>query len=441
MRFGSSSSVEATFSEAFEPLFHPARYKVFYGGRGSGKSWAVARALLVQAASRKLRILCTREFQSSIQESVHKLLSDQIAALGLSAQYQILQNTIRGLNGSEFIFEGVRSNVDKIKSMEGIDICWVEEADKVREASWSVLIPTVRKEGSEIWITFNPFLKTDSTWQRFVATPPPSAVVKKVSHRDNPWFPEELRAELEHLKEVDYDEYRHVWEGEFKAFTTGAVFGTQLKAAREEGRIRPHLPIPSSCEVHTTWDLGKSDATAIWFFCQVGPERRFIDYLEGRQLEIGDYAKLVKGRGHNLGRHYMPHDVDHDILGFGNRNRRRMFEDAGIKPITVVPRIRAIQEGIEIVRSQFSTYWFDSERCEEGLERLQAYRYEMSDRTLDFRPEPLHDASSHAADALRQQAQAFRAADPWQKDNLSERRIKAIDKWRSGHGDSASWMV
>jgi phage terminase large subunit len=427
------------FAEAFEPLFLPARYKIYYGGRGSGKSWAFARALLVIASKKKVRVLCTRELQSSIQESVHRLLSDQIAAMGLQSRFEIQQTTIKGKNGSEFIFEGVRSNVDKIKSMEGIDICWVEEADKVREASWAVLIPTIRAEGSEIWVSFNPYLRTDATWQRFVEFQPPNSVVRKVSWRDNPWFPSELQAELEHLKAVNYEEYLHVWEGEFKSFADGAVFGKQLKDAREQGRIRAHLPLPKSVEIHTTWDLGKSDSTAVWFFARVGPEVRFVDYLEGRGEDIDYYAKAVKAKGYNTGKHYMPHDVDHEILGLGSRNRRQMFEDAGIKPIVVVPRIAHLNEGIEIVRSQFPTYWFDAEKCERGIECLQNYRYEENARTLDWKPEPLHDWSSHAADALRQQAQANGGISRWGVVmNKDPTRREKKNPW---HQQSANWMV
>lgn len=370
---------------------------------------------------------------------MHRLLSDQITALGLSGAYEILQTMIRGKNGSEFIFEGVRSNVDKIKSMEGIDICWVEEADKVREASWSVLIPTIRQDGSEIWVSFNPYLRSDSTWQRFVEHQPPGAIVRKVSWRDNPWFPAELQAELDHLKAVNYEEYLHVWEGEFKSFADGAVYGKQLREAREAGRIRTALPVQKSCEVHTCWDLGKGDSTAIWFFQRVGPEVRFIDYIEGRGEEIEYYARAVKDKGYNLGKHYMPHDVEHDILGLGGRSRRTMFEDSGIKPIVVVPRIRHLHEGIEMVRAQFSSYWFDSEKCERGIECLQNYRYEERPKTVDYSPEPLHDWSSHAADALRQQAQADGGHSRWPgivKPEPSRREKK--NPW---HNQNAGWMV
>mgnify|MGYP000095936013 FL=1 len=157
---------KAEFPLKLECLFKPSRYKVLYGGRGGAKSWGVARALLIKAAQNPLRVLCAREFQTSIKDSVHKLLCDQIEALGLGTFYEITQTSIRGKNGSEFSFVGLKNNVANVKSYEGVDICWVEEAQTTSRMSWNVLIPTIRKEKSEIWITFNPELETDETYQR-----------------------------------------------------------------------------------------------------------------------------------------------------------------------------------------------------------------------------------------------------------------------------------
>ena len=166
-------NVQAKFPDALSFLFQPSRYKVAYGGRGAAKSWAMARALIIKGAEKQIRVLCAREFQSSIQDSVHKLLSDQILALGLEAFYVIEKSTIKGLNGTTFGFEGIRNNVKELKSYEGADICWAEEAANVSKSSWEVLIPTIRREGSEIWISFNPELDTDETYKRFVLKPPP----------------------------------------------------------------------------------------------------------------------------------------------------------------------------------------------------------------------------------------------------------------------------
>ena len=157
------TNLKVEIPEVFQELEHPHRYKVYYGGRGGGKSWAVARVLVVRAMQKKIRVLCAREFQSSIADSVHKLLAEQIETIGLSPFYTIQKATITNRTGSEFIFKGIRQNPIEIKSTEGIDICWVEEAQSVSADSWDILIPTVRKEGSEIWLTFNPGLPDDAT--------------------------------------------------------------------------------------------------------------------------------------------------------------------------------------------------------------------------------------------------------------------------------------
>src|SRR6185437_15618646 len=163
----SAHQIEANFPEKLSYLFKPKRYKVAYGGRGGAKSWGFARALLILGAQKPLRILCTRETQKSIGDSVHKLLDDQIKLLGLEKFYEVQKSAIIGANGTEFIFAGIRQNVHNLKSYEACDICWVEEAQTVSKSSWDVLVPTIRKEGSEIWVSFNPDLETDETYQRF----------------------------------------------------------------------------------------------------------------------------------------------------------------------------------------------------------------------------------------------------------------------------------
>ncbi|TJZ75591.1 PBSX family phage terminase large subunit [Chitiniphilus eburneus] len=216
--------IDLRFAPKFKPLFRPARYKVFYGGRGGGKSWEIARALVLIASSRKVRILCAREIQNTIKDSVHKLLKDQIEALGLTPWFTITDTSIRSSVGSEFIFKGLRYDVQGVKSTEGVDICWVEEAQTVSTDSWDVLIPTIRKEASEIWISFNPHEESDPTYQRFVLNPPDDAVVVEVNYCDNPWFPDVLRKEMEYCKRVDYEAYEHIWLGKPKKITAAVIF-------------------------------------------------------------------------------------------------------------------------------------------------------------------------------------------------------------------------
>ena len=208
----------------FDFLLGPGRYKVAWGGRGSAKSWSVARVLLGMAATAPLRILCAREFQSSIADSVHRLLADQIDALGLTDQFDVLQHEITSRCGSLFIFRGMHVNPRNIRSLEGTDICWVEEADTFTNESWENLIPTIREPGSQIWVTFNPRREEDPTYQRFIKSPPPDAVVRQVNWRDNPYFPAELAAERDYLASVDPEAYAHIWEGECQVHGEAQVF-------------------------------------------------------------------------------------------------------------------------------------------------------------------------------------------------------------------------
>lgn len=200
-------------SDPFADLYEPHRYKVYYGGRGSGKSWAVARALIAISDFSKVRVLCCREIQNSIRDSSYQVLKDIAERMGLADRFWFKESEIEHLaTGSKFIFSGLLRNENSIRSKEGIDICWVEEASSVSQKSWDVLTPTIRKPGSEIWLTFNP-LTTDDPTNRFLENPPLDAVVHKVNYLENPFFPETLRSEMEWDKKNDYEKYLHVWEG------------------------------------------------------------------------------------------------------------------------------------------------------------------------------------------------------------------------------------
>lgn len=205
-------------------LFRPHRYKCLYGGRGSGKSYAVADTLLLIGYQKPCRILCAREFQNSLSESVLFLLAERIEALGLSAFYEVQRETIIGKNGTAFIFKGVRNNVQSIKSMAGITHLWLEEAQTVSKMSWDVLIPTIREPGSEIWVTFNPYRREDPTYELLVTNPPPDSYVRLVNWRDNPHWPETLEAERQRLQAKDPNLYAHVYEGECLEITDAQVF-------------------------------------------------------------------------------------------------------------------------------------------------------------------------------------------------------------------------
>jgi PBSX family phage terminase large subunit len=215
-------------------LANASRYKIIHGGRGSGKSWGVARALLMRGAERPLRILCTRELQNSIAESVHRLLADQAGELGLGGFYAVQEAKIVGLNGTEFFFTGLRHNISKIKSYERFDIAWVEEAQAISERSFSILIPTIRRTGSEIWLTLNPDLEEDYVYRHFIVSKVPGSIVQRLNWSDNPWFPDELRAEKDHLKACDTDAYLNVWEGQCRTRVAGALWTKERFDAKRE---------------------------------------------------------------------------------------------------------------------------------------------------------------------------------------------------------------
>lgn len=398
------------FPEKLMFLFHPARYKVAHGGRGGAKSWGFARALLMQGASRKLRILCAREIQNSIAESVHKLLKDQIEAMGMEADYEVQNNIIRGKNGTEIIFEGLRHNIQKIKSMEGIDIGWVEEAQTVSKTSWDVLIPTIRKTGSEIWVSFNPELESDETYKRMVLNPPPGAVVVRVNWMDNPWFPDELRVEKDHLRGHDYDSYLTVWEGHCRHTLDGAIYAAELRRAMEQGRICS-VPYDPSKPVHTFWDLGWRDLTSIWFAQSSGFQYRVIDFHQDSQRTVAHYLKVLQDRGYVYGWDYLPHDAESGTLASEGRGVDQLMRAAG-RRVRIVPRVPRKMIGINAARTIFDMCVFDEARCADGLQSLRRYRYEVNKETGQMSREPMHDENSHAADGFQTLALSIRGDSP-----------------------------
>lgn len=382
-------------------LFEPHRYKVAHGGRGGTKSWGFARALLTKGTIKPIRVLCARELQKSLKESVHSLLVQQADMLGMGQFYTATESVIRGANGTEFLFEGIWRNVDSIKSMEGIDICWVEEAEKVTDESWSVLIPTIRKPGSEIWVTFNPSDDHDPAWQRFVVSPPPDCVTVEINWSDNPWITPELIAEKDHLKATDYEKYLHVWEGKFLRFKDGSIYRDQLLQAEDQGRITS-VPVEPTVPIFCVFDLGMNDATAIWFIQVVGLEVRIVDYYESSGESLNHYANEIDKRsktwGVRVGDLILPHDAKVRELGTG-KSRMEVLQSLGFS-CRVAPNI-PLADGIEATKQLIKRCWFDAVRCEPGLHCLRNYEREYNEDRRVYYDRPLHNWASHAADALR----------------------------------------
>ena len=399
----SGFTAAAEFPHKIEGLFEPHRYKILYGGRGSAKSWSVARYLLIDGAQNKKRTLCGREFQNSIRDSVHQSLADQIVMMGMQDKYSVEQARIYGSNGSEFTFAGLRHNIDNIKSAEGLDRVWIEEAATASKQTWSKLIPTIRKEGSEIIATFNPELDTDETYKRFILNTPPDAWVQKLTWRDNPWLSKVLRDEKDYLRDTDPDAYLTVWEGHCRQTLDGAIYAKEMRSATLDERITK-VPYDRSKPVHTFWDLGRRDYTAIWFAQVVGFEFRCLSYYQNRGFALDHYLKELQSRGYVYGDCWLPHDAENELLA-SQRTIAQQMREAGFT-VKITPKI-AVVDGINAARTIFPNVWFDSDGCADGLNCLRRYRYDV-DENGQFSRQPLHDEASDGADGFRYLAVSLR---------------------------------
>lgn len=394
--------VTAKFPDKLQELFRPHRYKVLHGGRGSGKSWAVARALLILAASKPLRVLCTREIQDSIRDSVHRLLCDQIKALGLGAVYDITRDEIRHRNGSLFVFSGLAQHtVESIKSFEGVDLAWIEEAQTVSKRSWDVLTPTIRRPGSEIWMTLNPHLETDETYTRFVSSPPETAWVQALNWRDNPWFPSVLDQERRDCKVRDPESYDNIWEGVPLRVAEGAIYAAEVEAMYAEGRVRA-VPYDPVLQVDTVWDLGWNDQMTIGLFQRSGSELRCIGYIEDSHHTLDWYVRELEKLPYRWGKDFLPHDGRARDFKTGKSTQELL---SGMGRTVEVLEVMSIEEGIRAARTVFPRVYVDSAKCERLLECLKRYRRQVNRKTNEPMA-PLHDEYSHGADMWRYAAQA-----------------------------------
>ncbi len=391
--------IESTirFPKKLEFLFSPYRYKVAHGGRGSGKSWSFARALLVQGTQQKLRIGCFREVQKSIKDSVHRLLSDQIQSMGLGAFYEVLETEIRGKNGTNFLFSGLSSQtVESIKSFEGLDIAWCEEAQSIRKRSWDVLTPTIRKPNSEIWISFNPELDTDETYTRFVLEPPPNSFVAAVNYNDNEWFPEVLEQERLHCQATNKEDYGQIWEGQCRLAVSGAIYAREVSEAIIGGRVC-NVPYDPTLKVHTIWDLGWNDSMSIILVQRLRSEIRIIDYIEDDHKTLDWYATELQNKRLNWGYDYLPHDGATKDFKTG-KSTAELLKAFGRK-VKMTPNI-GIENGIKAARMMFSQVYFDKVKTVRLVECLKRYRRAISLATNEAGA-PVHDEFSHGADDFR----------------------------------------
>ena len=256
-------SVDIHIPEKLLGLWEPKRFKVAHGGRGSGKSHSIAQVLLAKGLQAPKRILCVREIQKSLKESSMQVLKDYVERLGISPYYDAsLKTEIVGTNGTTFAFSGLQDHTaDSIKSYEGVDIVWVEEAQSVSANSWNILIPTIRKEGSEIWMSMNPTLEDDYAYERFILGNDPDAWVTEVNWRDNPWFNKEMNTERLKTRSMNEDLYQHVWEGKCRSIA-GFLFKREW--------MRPYERLPKDLNIYMSGDFavtqsgGDFTELAVW---------------------------------------------------------------------------------------------------------------------------------------------------------------------------------
>lgn len=379
-------------------LTKKARYKGAKGGRGSAKSWSFARALLIKGTTQKLRILCAREVQKSIKQSVHKLLKDQIEALGLGSFYQVFDTEIRGKNGTEFAFSGLAEHtVESVKSFEGVDIVWVEEAQTVSKRSWAVLIPTIRKDGSEIWISFNPELDSDETYDRFITNQPEDAIIVDMNYMDNPWFPEALEKERLHAKlTLPAAEYSNIWEGKCMPAVVGAIYYAEVAQAEEEKRLC-NVAYDPMLKVHVIFDLGWNDAMSISLVQRHAGELRIIENIEDSHKTLDHYSDELKKKNYNWGFVYLPHDGRNKDYKTG-KSAEEIMQSFGWQ-VRITPSM-SVEDGIRLTRMTFRRMYFDKMNTGRLFQCAKRYRRQINQQTREAGA-PLHDEWSHGADNLR----------------------------------------
>jgi phage terminase large subunit len=366
---------------AFSGLFKPKRFKVYYGGRGSAKSASFARALLIIGKQKRTRILCAREIQNSIADSVHKLFKDLINETPEFSDYEVIQNLVRHPNGTEFIFKGLRHNIQDIKSTESVDICWVEEAQSVSSDSWDVLIPTIRNAGSEIWISFNPEMEDDPTYERFVKNADGDMHVMKVNYDANPFFSDVLRSEMERDKQRDYDKYLHIWEGEFKRTTDSAILKNW-----EVKEFEP--PYKTEFMYGADWGFANDPTTLNRMF--VIDKTIYIDYeAHGVGTEIDDLEELFVT---------VPMAKQHVIRADSARPELiSHLNRKGFRITAAKKGAGSIEDGVENLRNYKIII---HPRCKHTVQEFARYSYKVHRLTGDILPD-IVDAWNHHIDGIR----------------------------------------
>lgn len=396
-----SDPVKWKFPEKAGILFKPARFKVLYGGRDSAKSWSIARALLLEGAEQPLPIGCFREVQKSIKDSVYQLLVNQIEELGLTRFYDPLRDEIRGENGTFFRFAGLSAQTrDSIKSFEGLKRAWVEEAQSVSKRSWEILEPTIRAPDSEIWVSFNPDMDTDDTYQRFVVKPSPEVVSVMMNWQDNPWRSKVLDAARERMQRESPDDYEHIYQGVCRPAVDGAIYYQEVSKLRSSNRLC-NVPYDPMLKVHVVVDLGFNDFMSLILVQRLGSEIRVIRYIEDRMRHIPSYSQELMDLKLNYGTVYLPHDGKSKTVTSASNplgsSAEQQFKKLGWT-VEIVPNVD-VEQGIRKAREVFTRVIVDKGNASELVNRLGRYRRRVNSEGQAS--SPVHDDESHGADGFR----------------------------------------
>jgi phage terminase large subunit len=398
------STLALDLPEAFAPLLAPARYKGAWGGRGSGKSHFFAQLLIARCLRSKTDAVCVREIQKSLKQSVKKLLETKIEALGVSSKFSVTETEIRGPHGSLIIFQGMQDHTaESIKSLEDFDIAWVEEAQSLSEHSLTLLRPTLRKPGSELWFSWNPRRKSDPVDALLRGpTPPTGAVVVRANWSDNPWFPAELEVERTDCLRDDPEQYDHIWDGGYAKVTKGAYYAKDLLKAKAEGRIG-HVAADPLMTIRAIWDIGgtgaKADACSIWIAQFIAREIRVLNHYTAQGQPLAAHVKWLRDNGYAKALCILPHDGETKDRVF-DVSYESALRDAEFEVIVVPNQGRgAAMMRVEAGRRLFPRIWFNEATTEAGREALGHY-HEKLDETRQIGLGPDHDWSSHDADSF-----------------------------------------
>ena len=416
------------------PVFEgKARYRIAYGGRGSGKTRSFALMTAIKGYQwgnsvppTKGQILCGREFMNSLNDSsLEEIKSAILSVPFLADYYEIGEKYIRSRDGNiTYTFAGLRRSLESIKSKARILLAWVDEAEQVSGKAWNLLLPSVREVGSEVWVTYNPESKYSATHERFRADPPKDAKICQMNFTDNPWFPDVL----EQTRLEDYvkrpDQYEHIWLGAFQVYQEGSYYSAEMRRARDEDRVTK-VRYDRGKGVVAAFDLGIGDSTAIWFAQFIGTEVHLVDYYEASGVGLDHYVKVLQDKGYIYDQYIFPHDIRVRELGSG-KSRLEVLEGMGIHAdkTEIAPQL-LIEDGIQLVRTMLDKCYFDEEKCEKGIDCLLNYSKKWDDSGGTWRMRPDHNWASHGADAFRYLAVGYQPYnESW--DKPIRRNIKGV---------------